>query len=113
MLEIIKIASGNICFWPPAVFIVYPAGPDCGDPRTALIGGGCRTAATSPAAAGAAQNVLYCKILFVDIIALTKQGNLLVIVKMVHIYTVIIILICACACDRPSEISLAFVLFGG
>ena len=74
MGEIIKIAAIGLDLWAPVVVIICPACPNRGNTRTALVGGGARTASAAPPASGRSEDILYRKILFVDVIAF-PQAN--------------------------------------
>jgi len=109
--EIIEVAAVGFVFWPPVIVVVSSPGPHRSNPRAALVRRGTGAASTASSAAGRAQDILDRKILFVDVVALSECGYLLVIVEVVEIETFVIVLVGADARDGPAEIAYSFIFF--
>src|SRR5579863_923580 len=129
MLKIVKVAAVDVDLAAvDRVLVVETPAPDRGHARG--LEAGCRTrrpgrigaattaghaAATASAAAPAAtpaENILGRKVLLIDIIPLTKNGDLVVAPEPVQIHALIVILICPVPAYELAEIAFSHILFG-
>src|SRR5579862_1868602 len=109
MLAVVKIAAVGISFGAPVIPVVCPASPNRRYARAQLVGRS-SPAATATASARVTEYILYRKILFVDVVCLSQQGDLLITVKPVEIYAFIVVLVRTGARHQFAKITLLRVL---